>query len=166
MEQTVESPAAQGTKLSSKLVMPFVNSTRQVFQTMVGVETKILTPHLKTEASVSFDVSGIIGFSGDIIGSAVVSFQASAAKKLVAAFAGSEMELDSPDFPDAIGELANMIAGAAKKDLGGAANITCPTVLIGAGHHIARLTGVPCVVIPCQTSVGDFAVEVNIKPTK
>jgi chemotaxis protein CheX len=166
MEQATQAPQGSGSRISSKLVMPFVNSTRQVFTTMVGLETKILTPHLKTEASASYDVSGIIGFSGDLIGTAVVSFQASAAKKLVAAFAGTEMELDSPDFPDAIGELANMIAGCAKKDLGGAANITCPTVLIGSGHHIARLSGVPCVVIPCQTPVGDFAIEVNIKPTK
>jgi chemotaxis protein CheX len=83
--------------------------------------------------------------------------------ELVKAFAGSEFPLESPDFADAIGELANMIAGGAKKDLGAAASITCPNVIIGKGHHIARLSGVPCLVIPCSTPVGDFAVEVCIK---
>ena len=154
-----------GGKISSKLILPFVNSTRQVFKTMVKVDTKILTPHRKENPLVSYDVSGIIGFSGEIIGSAVVSFQAAAARKLVEAFAGMDLELTSPDFADAIGELANMIAGSAKKDLGATANITVPSVVIGSGHLIARLSGVPCIVIPCETPVGNFAVEVNIKPS-
>jgi CheY-specific phosphatase CheX len=56
-----------------------------------------------------------------------------------------------------------MIAGGAKKAFGVMANITVPNVIIGAGHMIARLSDVPCVVIPCTTAVGNFAVEVNIK---
>lgn len=156
--------AARDGKISAKLILPFVTSTKQVFKTMVKVDTKILTPHMKENPAVSFDVSGIIGFSGEIIGSAVVSFQAAAAKKLVEAFAGVALELTDPDFADAIGELANMIAGSAKKDLGALANITVPSVVIGSGHMIARLSGVPCIVIPCETPVGNFAVEVNIKP--
>jgi len=67
------------------------------------------------------------------------------------------------DFADAIGELANMIAGSAKKDLGHTASISVPNVVIGGGHIIARLSEVPCLVIPCRTPVGNFAVEVNIK---
>jgi CheY-specific phosphatase CheX len=55
-----------------------------------------------------------------------------------------------------------MIAGSAKKDLGAVASITVPSVIIGAGHVIARLSDVPCIVIPCGTPVGEFAVEVNI----
>ena len=38
-----------------------------------------------------------------------------------------------------------------------------PSVIIGTGHQIARLRDVPCVVIPCRTAAGDFAVEVNVK---
>jgi chemotaxis protein CheX len=75
------------------------------------------------------------------------------------------MDIDpgTADFADAIGELANMVAGSAKSDLGVIANISLPSVIIGHGHTIARLSGVPCVVIPCRTAVGEFAVEVNIK---
>lgn len=149
--------------ISPKLIIPFVNSTRKVFSTMVGVQTTVNHPHVKTNPIPSFDISGIIGFSGDILGSVVISFQTQAAVKLVSAFTGMPITADSPDFSDAIGELANMIAGNAKKDLGATASITCPSVVIGANHVIARLRGVPCFVIPCKTSVGDFAVEVNMK---
>jgi chemotaxis protein CheX len=160
MEAVQEKPAIT---VNPKLIVPFVNSVRSVFSTMVKVGTTVERPHLKTAPEPNYDVSGIIGFSGDVIGSVVVSFQASCAMKLVEAFAGSAMEMGSADFCDAIGELANMVAGSAKKDLGATASITVPNVIIGAGHMIARLSDVPCVVIPVTTPVGNFAVEVNIK---
>lgn len=162
MQTTVTQPAPA--KLNSKLIMPFVNSTINVFTTMAKIKPEISKPRIKTDPCATFDVSGIIGFSGEIIGSVVVSFQMQSAQKLVSALMGSEVDPTSPDFVDAIGELTNMIAGNAKKDLGLIANIAVPTVIIGTNHMIGRMTGVPCVVIPCHTSVGDFAVEVNIKP--
>ena len=126
----------------------------------------MVVPQLESQPEPAYDVSGIIGFSGAVVGSVVVSFQQACALKLVQSFAGAEMPINSPDFCDAIGELANMIAGAAKKDLGLEASITCPSVIIGAGHVVKRLSDVPCVVIPVKTPVGDFAVEVNIKVAK
>ncbi len=163
MTQAVETqPTAT---INPKLIVPFVNSVRNVFTTMVGVPTTVERPTLKSGPAVSYDVSAIIGFSGQVIGSVVVSFQMAAALSLVKSFAGVELAADSPDFADAVGELANMIAGNAKKDLGAVASITCPSVVLGASHVIARLRGVPCLVIPCKTPVGDFAVEVNMKQT-
>jgi chemotaxis protein CheX len=73
------------------------------------------------------------------------------------------MEPGTSDFADAIGEIANMVAGSAKKDLGVLANITVPSVVIGPSHTLAGLSGIPCVVIPVTTPVGKFAVEVSIK---
>ncbi|HLL87809.1 MAG TPA: chemotaxis protein CheX [Tepidisphaeraceae bacterium] len=155
---TTEAP-----KINPKLIVPFVNSVRDVFSTMVGVQTTVERPHVKGHAEVTHDVSSIIGFSGDVVGSVVVSFEERAAEKLVEAFAGSPHKIGTPDFADAIGELANMVAGAAKKDLGARASITVPSVIIGKGHQVARLSDVPCLIIPCKTPVGDFCVEVCIK---
>jgi chemotaxis protein CheX len=160
-----ETAPAQSAPINAKLIVPFVNSVRNVFQTMVGVQTTVERLTLKNGPVTSYDVSAIVGFSGQIIGSVVVSFQMAAALSLVKAFAGADIVADSPDFPDAVGELANMIAGSAKKDLGATASITCPSVVIGANHVIARLRGVPCYVIPCKTPVGNFAIEVNMKQT-
>jgi len=160
MTQTATQPPAS---LDPRLIVPLVNSIRAVFSTMVKVDVTIGRPSVKVTPAPSYDVSGIIGLSGDLIGSIVVSFQMDAAAKLVSAFAGTELDPKGPDFPDAVGELANMIAGGAKKAFGVMANITVPSVIIGSGHMIARLSDVPCVVIPCQTVAGNFAVEVNIK---
>ncbi len=154
---------AKKIELDPKLIVPFVNSVRNVLSTMAGVETTIERPRLKSLPSPEYDYSGIIGFSGKIVGTVVVSFHKDTAIKLVAAFAGCEMEPDTSDFADAIGELANMIAGAAKKDLGSAANISTPSVVMGKGaHHFATerraVSG-----DSMQNAAGDFAVEVSIK---
>lgn len=163
MQEALAQPAPART-LNPKMVMPFVSSTSRVFSTMVGIEAKFGKPFIKTDAVASHDVSGVVGFSGTILGSVVITMQKVVAMKLVESFTGSQLPPDSSDFADAIGELANMVAGSAKKDLEVGSNISIPTVIIGPGHTIARLSGVPCIVIPFQTSAGDFAVEVNIKP--
>ncbi len=162
---TTAEPTIAHRKLDSKFIMPFVNSTINVFTTMMNIKPVIDKPHLNDNPATTHDVSGIIGFSGEIIGSVVVSFQMETAVKLVNALVGSEVDPKGPDFIDAVGELANMIAGNAKKDLGLCANIAVPTVIIGKDHIVGRLSGVPCVVIPCNSPAGAFAVEVNIKPT-
>jgi len=163
MSTTVEQAPAQPQRFDSKMVIPFVNSIRDVFSKMAKVQTTVDRPFLKEGTSASYDISGIIGFSGEVVGSVVLCFQTVAAVKLVEAFAGMPIDPNTPDFTDAVGELANMVAGAAKKNLEAKASITVPNVVIGKDHHIARLSGVPCLVIPCRSAIGNFAVEVCVK---
>ena len=158
MQATAPSPP----KVDVKLITPFVESVRAVFKTMAQVDTTIQKPYLKKSNS-RYNVFGIIGFSGELTGAVTVSFTRVAAEKLVEAFTGSKIDMESPHFADAIGELANMIAGSAKSKLGLNANITVPSVIIGDHCHQATLTDVPCIVIPCTSALGDFAVEVCIK---
>ena len=153
-----------GASQTAHLIVHFVTSIKEVLRTMAGVEVTIGSPALKKTPLTSYDVSGIIGFSGEFVGSMVLSFQQATAMAIVANFAGAPVPPDSPDFADAVGELANMIAGSAKTSFGGGTNISVPSIIMGVGHTIARLHDVPCLVIPCHTPAGDFAVEVNIKP--
>jgi chemotaxis protein CheX len=148
---------------TTKLIVPFMNAVREVFQKMAGVKTTVDKPYLKTDVHGTYEVCGIIGFSGQISGSVVVSFSDLAAEKLVEAFAGEKMARTDPDFADAVGELANMIAGSAKQHLGGLASISVPSVVIGSGYTVASMRNVPCLVIPCNCEFGAFAVEVSIK---
>lgn len=145
------------------LIKAFVKSTKNVFTTMANVDIQLGKPEIKIDPTPSYDVSGIVGFSGDIAGSVVVSFCNDTAVSLVESFCGEKLSSDSDDFVDAIGELCNMIAGNAKKEFGLTANIGIPTVIIGHNHTVARLRDVPCITIPCSCTAGHFAVEINIK---
>ncbi len=152
--------------IDTKLIAAFVKSATNVLQVMVGLHCQVGKPYLKNESSPNYDVSGIVGFSGDVVGSVVVSFLEDTAVKMVEKFSGMSLTTKSEDFVDAVGELCNMIAGNAKKDFGLNASISIPNVVIGTAHTIARMKDVPCIAIPCHSECGDFSVEVNIKQLK
>jgi chemotaxis protein CheX len=121
-------------------------------------------PRLKEGARATYDVSGIIGLSGDVTGSAVLSFPIATAERIVALFTGQETRSDSDDFADAVGELVNMISGGAKANFPAArVSISVPSVVVGPGHTIARQSEAPCVIIPCATDCGDLVIEVTIQ---
>lgn len=152
--------------INPALIAAFVSATQNVLSTMVGMESDIQKPQLKQAPQPSYDVSGIVGFTGDIIGSVVISFREKTALEIVKAFTMEEYAIHDEDFVDAIGELCNMIAGNAKKDFGLTAGIGIPNVVVGPNHTISRMRDAPCIVIPCSCPVGEFAVEVNIKQLK
>jgi len=156
-----------------KYVNPFVNAAQNVFQTMLNLELKVNTDELTVSkgAAARHDVSGIIGLSGDVIGAVILSFPRQSACRIATVFAGSKMTEEHEDFADAIGELANMIAGNAKKDLDGLnITISTPSVVIGQDHIVKGQKAMPRLIIPCSTQAGSFVIEVGMqkvdKPTQ
>jgi chemotaxis protein CheX len=150
-----------------KYINPFVSAVRNVFHTMLGVEVTIGRPFIKKEDTALADVSGIIGFSGDAAGCVVLSFPRDVATKAASTFAGIEITEEHPDFADAVGELANMIAGNAKKDFEGVCiSISLPSVVIGEHHRVSKSNTAPRLVVPCETTLGSFYLEVAMKLEK
>jgi chemotaxis protein CheX len=150
--------------MDAAYIKPFIASIQNVFSTMLQLQVTVQAPYLKAADSPTQDISGIIGMSGDVVGSVVLSFPTSAAENVVALFCGQRLTAGTPDFADAIGELVNMVCGGAKalfRDK--KVSISCPSVVIGAGHTVARQSDVPCVVIPCATDCGTLNIEVSIK---
>ncbi len=152
-----------------RFINPFVGAINAVFHTMVHVDVKIGKPHLVTELGTRSDVSGVIGLSGEASGCVVLSFPVNVARQVTSSFAGVSMDENHPDFADAVGELANMVAGNAKKDFEGTdISISLPSVIIGPGHLVSKSQACPRLVIPVESSLGSFDVEVSMlmKPKK
>lgn len=147
-----------------KFINPFVASIANVFETMVNTKVKVEKPMLKQADLITAEVSGIIGLSGDVQGCVVLSFPGDVATKIASKFAGTELPVNHPDFTDAVGELANMVAGNAKKDFPDQADvsISLPSVIIGPGHKVSQSKSSPFLVIPCDTEFGRFNVEVAL----
>jgi len=147
-----------------KYINPFMTAVKNVFKTMLQMDVQFGKPHVKTEEGASHDVSGIIGLSGDVVGAVIVSFPRLAATRIASAFAGMDLSESDDDFADAIGELANMISGNAKKDFDGLrVFISTPSVVIGSNHLIRNTKVTPRLVIPCTCPGGSFVVEVGMK---
>ena len=152
--------------MDAGMITPFVNAIQNVFSTMFQLPVEIGEPRIKADRKATHDVSGIIGVSGEMTGTIVLSMPTSTAESIVALFTGMEMDSESDDFADAIGELINMISGNAKAEFQRkAVSISCPSVVIGAGHRVASGSGIPCVVIPCHTDCGEVVLEVALRET-
>lgn len=146
-----------------RYINPFIAAIKNVFSTMVHTQVTIAKPIIRPHDIRSADVSGVIGLSGDVTGAVVLSFSQDVACTVASKFAGLELTLDHPDFIDAIGELANMVAGNAKKDFSGInVSISLPSVICGAGHVVSQMGTAPQLIIPCKTDVGPFYVEVAL----
>lgn len=150
--------------MEQSLILPFVNSIQNVFTTMLQLPVNVGEPSLKRDRTATHDVSGIIGVSGEMVGTIVLSMPIDAAQSVVQLFTGMEFEPDSPDFADAVGELVNMISGNAKAEFQRkGVSISCPSVVLGSGHVVSTQSNTPCVKIPCETDCGEVVLEVALR---
>ena len=152
--------------MKAEHINPFIESTLAVFETMLGIKPQKVNVFLKKEDEPSFDISGVIGLSGQAVGSVVISFPESLALKVVSKFIGEEKSKVDNDVVDAIGELINMIAGGAKKiftDKGLKFKISIPNVITGKGHKVKRPSNVPCIGVNFKIGDETFVIEVSLK---
>jgi chemotaxis protein CheX len=145
-------------------INPFISATINTFHTMLNIDVKPDKPILKTSPFPTYDISGIIGLSGNAQGNIAISFPKIIALKIVSKMIGTDIKVVGPELADGIGELANIIAGNAKKDLTQfQLSISLPNVIIGKGHIIANPSGVPAMIVPFVSPLGNFAMEVSLK---
>ncbi|QQE13597.1 chemotaxis protein CheX [Planctomycetota bacterium] len=150
--------------MNQNYIIPFMKSVQNVFETMLQLPVQIKEPTLKHDNEPSFDVSGIIGMSGDVDGTVVLSFPTTTAERIVSIFTGMEMTYEHDDFADAVGELVNMVSGGAKAQFTDkTVSISCPSVVIGSNHQIFGQKDLTCILIPCESDCGEFCVEVGIR---
>jgi chemotaxis protein CheX len=145
-------------------INPFVVATMETFRTMMKTEIRPGKVTLKKDSKLLSDVSGIIGLSGGAKGSVILSFPRIAALKVVSEFVGMKVLALDDMVTDAIGELANIVAGAAKRDLAQyKINISLPTVVIGAGHEVGGPKDIIPMLVPFETPFGEFSLIVSFK---
>ncbi|MCL2433911.1 MAG: chemotaxis protein CheX [Clostridia bacterium] len=145
-------------------VNPFVVSTIETLQKMLNIESKAGRLSLKDSALHSFDVTGVIGLTGEAAGSICLSFPQDVAFRAVTALLGMPVTMMGDEVTDGIGELVNIVAGNAKQYLTKYnLSISLPKVVVGRNHSIASMSGVPTIVVPIVSSLGEFAMEISLK---
>jgi chemotaxis protein CheX len=150
--------------MDAEFITPFISSVQNVFSTMLQTEVTVQPPQRKAGGEPLFDVSGIIGMSGDVTGAVGLCFPMDTAERVVSLFIGAEVNANSEDFTDAVGELVNMITGNAKAGLNGKrVSISCPSVIVGKQHVVAQSSDGVTIQVPCDCDCGTFVVEVMVK---
>lgn len=148
-------------------INPFIVSLKETFSTMLGWEVCRGQPVLKQGETTRYDVSGVIGLSGNAVGTVVLSFPAHVALKAASAMLMSEATALDDDVLDAVGELTNMVAGRAKAELEEYhLMVSLPSVITGRDHEVHFPSNVTPILIPFETSFGPLALEVGLAPVR
>jgi chemotaxis protein CheX len=92
----------------------------------------------RDKQELDWDISGIIGLSGQISGAVSISMKDIVAFKITKNLTGVEHNSFDIDVIDAIGEIINIIAGNIKKDFEESFRtaISLPSIVQGKGHRI------------------------------
>ena len=152
--------------MDDSYIEPFVQATQETFQTMLSVDVEPGKAYIKKKLLLNYDVSGAIGISGGAQGLIALCFTEPVALKIVSSLIGMDFDVPQTEVMDAVGELANIIAGYAKKNLKDFTyTISLPNVVVGKNHVITvGRIGVPTSIVPLKCRFGEFALEVTIRP--
>jgi chemotaxis protein CheX len=120
-------------------IQPFIKVCTSVFKDMLHCD--LITEKVffvEKEAFNNWDISGVIGLSGEAKGAVAISMKTETAIKLTEILTGIKHEYMDSDVVDAVGELVNIIAGNVKKDLEEMFRlvISLPTIVRGKAHLI------------------------------
>lgn len=149
--------------MRAELINPFLVATCNVFKTVLQCELKRGTLASKRGSSPEYAISGVIGLSGKAQGMVVLSLSDETAIRATEVMLGSRPDGINADVTDAIGELANMVAGAAKAQLAEyEMSISLPSVICGKNHSVGFPSQVTPIVIPFESSLGPFCVDVGL----
>ena len=149
-----------------KFINPFIHATVEVMETMAFVKPAAGKPFAKTDEIARGEISGIIGMTGDAIGSLAMSFTEACIIGIVDKMLGEKHKEMNKAVLDAVGELTNMISGSARKmmekdDLKVFAAI--PTIVFGRAHTVRHVVKGPSIVIPFGTDFGEFVIDILLK---
>ncbi len=150
-----------------RFINPFLEGTVSVIKTMAFLDPIPGKPYLKKDNLAKGDISGIIGLTGKVKGSLALSFSEACITKIVSNMLGEEITGLTSDVKDAVGEITNMISGAARKKLeamGFVVTAAIPTVVAGKDHSVVHVLDSPSIIIPFEIQgCGAFVVDVCLK---
>ena len=150
--------------MNAEFVNPFLSSFINVLQTMAQVEVKPGRHSLKKDALARGDVSGLIGMVGPTAkGSFSISFDKELALNVFRLMVGESIDELSEDITDMVGEITNMVAGGAKRQLGEKGyefNMATPIVVTGPSHTIKHQIDGSKVLMPFISEHGKAYIEI------
>lgn len=146
-------------------INPFIIATRRVFDTMIRVPLKLGAVYVKPAGdrqSQLYKICATIEMDGAAVGLFVLNLSQRVALALASSLAGQPINQLDEDCFDALKEIANMIAGNAKKDLPcGQVNLKSPSIV--SITSITYPENMPIIAIPYDTTYGRLIMEITFR---
>jgi CheY-specific phosphatase CheX len=150
-------------------INPFIAAARLVFDTMVRIPLMSGKPYVRSatrhEPNRAFKIAVVMKLSGSVEGQAVFNISEPVALAMVAGLTGAPAGILDGDARDALGEVASMIAGNAKRDLP-AENLNMDIPKVVDPGDIVYPARLPVIAIPFDTTAGRFVLEISFRKSK
>jgi chemotaxis protein CheX len=153
-------------------IQPFIDVCRNTFQVFCKTDISAKRAFFEEKENYGsiWDISGIIGFTGEAKGAVAISLTENTALRITKTLTQKEHESLDNYVTDGVGEIINIIAGNVKKNLEEMfrLKISIPTVVKGKSHQvvwpadITRIVCIPFEIFESQT----FCLSVAIEPKK
>jgi len=150
-----------------ELVALLIADVKEVFSTMVGVEDLLHLPSL-VEPITHFEncVTAMVGMAGTYSGLVCIHTTDNMALKTASGMLGMEVTEVDDDVRDALGEIANMIAGSFKLHLtrcGADIRISTPSVVNGSEYAVSAGTMKDTITLRFVTDDDWFIVAITME---
>ena len=153
-------------------IQPFIDGTEEVFRDLCKTEVNAGRPFFvsKDEFETNWDISGIIGLSGEANGAVAISLKESTAFKLTRILTGKDYTSVDTEVTDMLGEIVNIVVGNVKNvfEKKHRIKISMPSIINGKSHSIvwpserARIICIPFSIFEDQ----EFCLSVAVEQSK
>ena len=151
--------------MRTEQIEPFIDAAVGMFRDLLGMESEHSSPYIVEENDEGdWDISGVIGIGGDTRGALAISFSSEVAAELTGQLVGRSVLADDPDVADAVGEMASIVAGNAKKGLERyRLTLTTPSIQRRADRRLALPTETSIFGIPFLLPAGKIRLSVGLE---
>lgn len=145
-----------------------IEVTKEIFETMIMMDVTPGQPLAEYVSKFNCSLSAMVGFAGFKQGNLTIHIPEKVAIGLTQSFLGTEIEEINEDVQDAMGELANMIAGSLKPIMsiegkGKGVELSLPSVVYGAEYTMTAVAKSDWIIVPFTVSYGQFLVSLEFK---
>lgn len=122
-----------------KLVSQLIHDVQEIYSNMLGIDLMHLPLEVDPMSQFQDCVSAMVGLGGTYSGLVSVHVPTKLAKTFTGAMLGMEVDEIDQDVFDALGEIANMVAGSFKQHIskgGSDVRISTPSVISGKDYIV------------------------------
>jgi chemotaxis protein CheX len=156
------------TKMDERFFRSFINATQTVLKTMSQTEPIAGQVAERASGPTFGSITGVIGMSAEkISGNLIISFDEQSILAIVSRMFMDQFTNINQEVVDAVGEITNIICGAAKRELadqGILFDMATPMVISGEHIELKQLSKNPITSVTFSTPEGKFVVETNFGP--
>ena len=151
--------------MKAEYINPFITATISVFATMLKCEVTRGQPYVKQTHVPEHQISGIVGLSGRAAGTVVLSLNRDTALAAAEILLQARPAEINAEVRDVVGELTNMVAGAAKSQLEELQmTLAIPTVVMGR-FTVQFPSSTKPICVPFDSPLGSLTIEVGLVDT-